>query len=285
MIAIAGFAVAGWLAMAALTDSASAAQPGPRASVPGDGTVREAAPALQGPARAEAGVRPVLGAVPAQVRENGDRRLRALGAWKREISGVPDRLRDIEHDPVRYLQERRHEVFDGKDRAVHQVRGLADAVGVPRVEIAGVRPTAPLGGELVQGITDVRPGLLDDEPQAGETPEIPTADEARASGEEPPAGAEAAPAARSSLAGTATADDAPGHCTGCQEDRHPADPVLPSGQDNPRGAGSGGHTFTPVADLLKNRHPAAPPAVEPGTFHRTALTDVSAPGGPSVVPD
>lgn len=193
VIAITGFAVAGWLAMAALTDSASAAQPGPRVAVPGDGTVREAAPALQGLAPAQAGVRPVLGAVPARVRENGDRRLRALGAWQREISGVPDRLRDIEHDPVRFLQERRHEVFDGKDQAVQQVRGLADAAGVPRVEIAGVRPTAPLGGELVQGITDVRPGLPDDEPQTGETPETPADDEARASGEEPPAGAEAAP--------------------------------------------------------------------------------------------
>ena len=61
--------------------------------------------------------------------------------------------------------------------------------------------------------------------------------------------------------------------------------MLPSGQDNPRGASSGGHTFAPVADLQSRRYPAAPTAVETGTFHRTALADVAAPGGPSVVPD
>ncbi|TDE27138.1 hypothetical protein [Actinomadura sp. 6K520] len=290
VIAIAGFAVAGWLAMAALTDSASAAESGPRVPVLGDGTVRKAAPAFDELARAEAGVRPMLGGVPGQVREQGGRRLRSLGAWEGEVSGVPGRLRDFRDDPVRFLKERRHEVFADKDRTVRQVRELADAAGVPRVEIArveiaGVRPGASLGSELVHGVTDVRPGLPADEPQAEQIPGSPASDETHARGEEPPGGTGSVSADRSSLAGAATADEAPDHCTGCRGDRHPADPALPSGQDNPRGAGSGGHPFTPVADLLKGRHPAAPPAARPGTFHRTALTDVAAPGGPSVVPD
>ncbi|WP_255277627.1 hypothetical protein [Actinomadura madurae] len=41
----------------------------------------------------------------------------------------------------------------------------------------------------------------------------------------------------------------------------------------------------PFADLLTRQYPAAPSAADAGTFHRTALSDVAAPGGPSVVPD
>ncbi|MEV4008798.1 hypothetical protein, partial [Actinomadura sp. NPDC049753] len=59
-----------------------------------------------------------------------------------------------------------------------------------------------------------------------------------------------------------------------------------SGQDAPRGGGSaGGHPFAPFADLLDRQYPAAPSGADPGTIRRTALRDVAAPGGPSVVPD
>ncbi|TDC59596.1 hypothetical protein E1200_31840 [Actinomadura sp. GC306] len=266
VIAVAGFAVAGWLAMAALTDVASAAQSGPRGDV---GRVQqEAAPV-------EAGVRPVLGAV----RAEGDRRLRSLGAERQDVSRVPDRVRDFGDDPVRFLQERRHEVLDGKDRAVRQVRELADAVGVPRVEltrtgVAPVRPGVLLAPEAGHGDAGVRPELPDGEPQAERV------SVAEAGGEEPSGGI-----ARSVPRVAPTAYEAPDDCAGCLGDRQPADPALPSGQENPPGAGSGGPTYTPVAALLRVRHPAVPPAGTPDTFHRTALTDVSAPGGPSVVPD
>ncbi len=83
---------------------------------------------------------------------------------------------------------------------------------------------------------------------------------------------------------TAVKDLPADDCSGCH--RAPGhSPVLPPVQDGPQGGSTGGHLFPPVADLASRRSPAAPAVVDAGTFRRTALTDVAAPGGPSVVPD
>ncbi|TDC54742.1 hypothetical protein E1281_15725 [Actinomadura sp. KC345] len=200
-------------------------------------------------------------------------------AWGREL---PEWVQEVGDRPVEFLQGRRHEVFDRKDRAVRHVRKLADAAGIPRVRLGDVRQDAPIVGGLVREIADTQP-VPGENPQAEAQQEqrSPTDDDRHASGEAA-GGAAPAPGVQGSAASDAE-DQAPGRCAGCQGDQRAPGPVAPSGQDGPRG--SGGHVFVPIADLRDGPYAAAPAAADTSTFHRTALTDVSAPGGPSVVPD
>ncbi|XRQ10213.1 hypothetical protein ACN3XK_04715 [Actinomadura welshii] len=278
LVAVTGFALAGWLALTALTESASAAA----APAHPDDTVRNAAPAFHGTAGhdiapGKAADRPALGA----------------GTWRREVSEVPERIREIGDDPVRYLQTRRHEVLDRKERALQQVghsavekvEHLADTAGVPRVRIGDVPQETPIVGKIVHGIADVPP-VLQDEERPAEAHDRPAEDSGTQLSEDERRDAAASHGARQShAAGVPAGDAAQDDCAECRGDRHQPGPALPSAQDNPRGAGSGGPTFAPVADLVSGRYPAAPPAAGLGTFRRTALTDVAAPGGPAVVPD
>ncbi|MEV0663390.1 hypothetical protein AB0I58_18435 [Spirillospora sp. NPDC050365] len=200
-------------------------------------------------------------------------------------------MREIGDQPVRYLRARQQDVLDGKDRAVRQVRDVADEAGVPGVGVPDLLQGRPVIGGLVHRVTEQQ-SLLND----GATPGVPQGPKAqrgvdRVRDEAAPV---ARPRARSAATPlTAATASAPAHesvtpCPGCGGgDRTPSPgPALPSGQDGPRGGGSaGGHPFAPIADLLNRQYPAAPSGADPGTFRRTALRDVAAPGGPSVVPD
>lgn len=207
------------------------------------------------------------------------------------LSGaVPGGVREIGEHPVTYLRARQQDVLDGKDQAVRQVRDMADEAGVPHVPVSDLLQTRPVIGGLVDRMTDEQPLLQD-----GATPGAPQGPMAQRGVDQERA--EAAPVAearaRTATAPVAVSAGGPAHrsaepCKGCRGDhRTPSPgPALPSGQDAPRGGGSaGGHPFAPVADLLNRQYPAAPSAADPGTFRRTALRDLAAPGGPSVVPD
>ncbi|MGP4029311.1 hypothetical protein [Actinomadura sp. 3N407] len=281
LIAIAGFAFAGWLALSALSESASAAQQPVRP----DDTTRNAAPALHDSESRGRDASGVPERIPQRVQELGGRPLRHVGSWDDDLRGVPEHVQEIGDHPVRFLRARRHDVFERKDRTVRQVRELADAAGVPRVRLPAVRTDAPIVDGLVHDIADSRPGL--DQGLLSSAQEQPAADdEAQASDEAASGAGTAARSGHSPHApGPFAGDREQRHCHGCQGDQHGPGPVLPSGQDSPRSGGNGGHPFSPVADLRGGRYPAAPPAAETRTFHRTALTDLSAPGGPSVVPD
>ncbi|MGC4953499.1 hypothetical protein ACLQ2P_09820 [Actinomadura citrea] len=197
---------------------------------------------------------------------------------------------EIGDHPVRYLRARQQDVLDGKDRAVRQVRAVADEAGVPYVGVPDLLQGRPVIGGLVHRVTDQQPLLPE-----GAMPDARQGPKARRGVDQVPA--EAAPVAkahtRSADVPLTVAAGGPAHesaepCTGCRGDhRTPSPgPALPSGQDGPRGGGSGGgHPFAPIADLLNRPYAAAPSAADPGTFRRTALRDVAAPGGPSVVPD
>ncbi|MEU8803315.1 hypothetical protein [Spirillospora sp. NPDC048819] len=278
LIAIAGFAFAGWLALSALNQSASAAQ---QPAHPGNASWT-AVPEPHAPE--SKGLDASL--VPERVREVGNRPLRQVGSPEGDLRDVRERVREIGDHPVRFLQARRHEVFERKDRTVRQVRELADAAGVPRVRLPRVRPDAPIVEGLVHDVAGLRPvmdeglpsGAQEEPPAAEDTAQV---DDGAASG----VGTAAGSGHSSPMPEAFAKDQKPGHCQGCRGDGHVPGPALPSAQDNPRSGGNGGHPFSPVADLHGGRYPAAPPAVELGTFRRAALTDVSAPGGPSVVPD
>ncbi|MFD0539622.1 hypothetical protein ACFQY7_43570 [Actinomadura luteofluorescens] len=212
----------------------------------------------------------------------------ALGAGA--VPGAVSGVREIGDQPVRYLRARQQDVLDGKDRAVRQVRDVADEAGVPGVGVPDLLQGRPVIGGLVHRVTEQQ-SLLNDGATPG-VPQGPTAQRGvdRVRDEAAPV---ASPRARSAaMPFTAVAVGAPAHenvtpCPGCGDDRAPSPgPALPSGQDGPRGGGSaGGHPFAPIADLLNRQYPAAPSGADPGTFRRTALRDVAAPGGPSVVPD
>jgi len=285
VIVIAGFAVAGWIALAALNQSASADEPAARPDdiVQKHGIVQKSAFAFHG--LASGGAREDGASEKTGASDKTGGPLRSGAALEPRVSLVPDRLRELGDDPVGYLQTQSHEVLDRKERAVRQMGELADAAGVPSVRITGVRPDIPIAGGLVHDIVNDQPVLSSQEPQV-QADERPAADETDRSDEA--AGEIAGPAGadRSFAAQAASGGDAASYgCADCRVDLDAPGSVPPSGQDNPRGASSGGHLFAPVADLQSTRYPAAPTAVETGTFHRTALTDVSAPGGPSVVPD
>ncbi|GGQ24216.1 hypothetical protein BKA00_006137 [Actinomadura coerulea] len=207
------------------------------------------------------------------------------------LSGaVAGGVREIGENPVTYLRARQQDVLDGKDEAVRQLRDVADEAGVPPVRVSDLLQTRPVIGDLVHRVTDQQPMPQDDAAPGAQ----PGPKERRGVGQERVEAAPAAEAhARSAPVPVAVSAGGPAHrsaepCTGCRGDhRAPSpDPALPSGQDAPRGGGSaGGHPFAPVADLLNRQYPAAPSAADPGTFRRTALRDLAAPGGPSVVPD
>ena len=305
LIAIAGFALAGWIALAALTDSAFASDIPDASQKTASHTDRrpDTAPAQPRPAGiAPARPRPAAPAVPTWTAEIGsadgpsvfdgaprgigDRPIRDAGAWGRELpERVHERVQEVRDRPVKFLQARRHKVFDRKDRVVGHVRGLADAAGIPRVRVGDLRSETPLVGGLVREIAGTQPVPGEDSPaedsQHQQQSPADADDDGRAGGEAAD-GASPAPGPQASSASDAQ-DEASGHCAGCQGDQRAPGPVAPSGQDSPRG--SGGHLFAPIADLRYGLSTAAPAAVEVNTFHRTALTDVSAPGGPSVVPD
>jgi hypothetical protein len=279
LLAVAGFAFAGWFALSALTESAFAAErPQPAVRLDGSALVGSA---LSDHAASESarngsalGGSSTLGHfAPGRDSRSGG----PAGQVSRDLSEIGDR-------PIGYLESRRQDVFADKDRAVRDVRDLAGAAGVPQVGLPDVRADRPVIRVLVRPVTDPGHGLL---PGAHEK------QDARAGAAH--AAPEATSAAHSRHATVAprtfaatTAEHHAGHCPGCRGDgRAPAPgPALPSGQDGPGTGGSGGgHPFAPVADLASGRYPAAPPAVTTGTFRRTALTDLAAPGGPSVVPD
>ncbi|NKZ08210.1 hypothetical protein [Actinomadura latina] len=255
LIAIAGFAFAGWIALSALADSAFAAEQPQPAAQAGD----------QGPAT---------------VRHLATVRHFTSGPGGRTIT---DDVREIGDHPMRYVRSRQRDLFDDKDRAVRQVRELGDAVGVPRVRVPAVGPARPVLRGLVQRVTDAPPA---GRPAAEERPEkqgVP----AGAAHQAAAGDAVSAIHHHAAAAATAPAVQKAGGCPHCRDDhRAPAVPVPGPVQDGPQGGGSaGGHPFPTVGDLPHRRNPVAPPAVAAGTFQRTALTDVAAPGGPSVVPD
>ncbi|MFB4308262.1 hypothetical protein [Actinomadura sp. GTD37] len=250
LAAVAGFVFAGWLALSALSDPAFAAErPAPH---------------------------------PAQADATGPSTLRHFTAGPGVRRAMTDAVREAGDDPVRYVRSRRHDLFHDKDQAVRQVRELADRAGVPHVRIPDVRRERPVIRDLVHRATDPRPAQR---PAAHQRPEEhgDAGAPGRAASEDEVSAARRTDAAAGTSAGT-KADDCP-RCGGGH--RAPAHSPAVPGQDAPQGGGgsTGGHPLTPVADLPSRRSPAAPPAVYASTFPRTALTDVAAPGGPSVVPD
>jgi hypothetical protein len=251
LLAVAGFAFAGWVALSALADSAFAAERPPQAVQAGD----------RGPAT-----------------------LRHLTSRPARRT-MADDVREIGGDPMRYVRSRQHDLFGDKDRAVSRVRELADAAGVPHVRVPhvrvpDVRSERPILRGLVQRVTEAP---SEGRPAAAEPAEAPDGKTSAAHDRD-----DAVPAPRPAAgAAKAAAERKPAGCARCAGDhRAPAHaPVLPPVQDGPHGGSAGGHPFPPVGDLPGGRAAAAPPAVDAGTFQRTALTDVAAPGGPSVVPD
>ena len=249
--AIAGFAFAGWLAFSALSDSAYAAEQPPSAAQ-ADGT---------GSA--------TLG------------HFTSGPAWRTMSNDV----REVGEQPMRYVRSRQHDLFTDKDRAVGHVRELADDAGVPRVRVPDLRTERPVLGGLVHRVTDPRPVP---EPAAQE--QSPRQDDAGAPQHAESRGEASAArpmAVQTAVQAAAPADQKAKDCQRCRGDhRAPAHGPAAPGQDVPQGGGSaGGHPLVPVADLPGRRTPAAPPAVAASSFARTALTDLAAPGGPSVVPD
>ncbi|MFI0366468.1 hypothetical protein ACH35V_01230 [Actinomadura sp. 1N219] len=282
------------MALSALGGPASAAQPSAASAstASGEGAAtadhRDSWDGLSSRVQ-EIGDRPLkgLGSRPGEVPdgawESGDRPDRILRTWRDDdFADLRGPVQEIEDDPVRYLQKRRHEVFDRKDRAVRKVRDLTDAAGVPRVRIPDVR-RAPIVRDLAGGVaksTPVLDGAL--KPQDAERPEHGRAKAASGEAASARPGGHGAAGVPDTSADE-TGDRDAGHCAGCQGERHA--PLPPVEQDEPWSGSSSGHQLAPVAELRNGRSPAVPPGVEPSTFHRTALTDVSAPGGPSVVPD
>ncbi|TMR26044.1 hypothetical protein [Actinomadura geliboluensis] len=251
LAAIAGLAFAGWIALSALSGAAEAAEP----------------PARQAAVRADdAGYATV-------------RHVTSRPGWR----AMAEDVREAGDHPMRYVGARRHDLFDDKDKVVRQVRELADEAGVPRLRVPDMRQRRPVK-EFVHRVTDRRPAprpAADEPVRSVAQPDGRTASPHAAARKAAPrtAGYTAAPGASSYRA----ADG----CMGCRTDQEaPAHAPVAPAPDAPSGGGStSGHPLIPVADLPNRRTPAAPPAVDASTFHRTALTDVAAPGGPSVVPD
>ncbi|GGV17601.1 hypothetical protein GCM10010182_43580 [Actinomadura cremea] len=301
LLAVAGFALAGWIALAALNDAAMADDGTSRSGAPRDlaGTPRDVVGrpfAPSGPSapagRSESG--------PAVRNEPGLATLRHFGLqrdWSPRATAevVTGDVRDVRERPVDYLRERGRDVASDKDAAVSAVRGLGDAAGVPHMRVRDTDPDRPILGTLVGKVSDTAPLPL---PQpAGDAPAAQQ--DGAASGEtgpsEKPTHTEKAvfvgdgKAVPAQFAGAVDADDLPdpAGCATCRGGQGPLDapPALP-GQDNPRnGSASGGHPFTHFADLATAVDPAALPGMDLRAFRRTSLTDIAAPGRPAVVPD
>ncbi|URN07777.1 hypothetical protein LUW74_33380 [Actinomadura madurae] len=270
--AVAGFAFAGWIALSALTETAFAAEPAPRPQQ-----------AVHDAVFGEGAMEPddlstFRHLSPGHGRDAAD-----------PAESLSGDLREAGDEPVEYLGSRKRDVLDDKDRAVQRIEELTAAAGVPRLPAPEVRPDRPVIGGLVQQVTGPEHAAPEHAApaDAGARPGE-DADAGHASDKGGPATARAGhTSAPETFAGAAPDGDG-GRCAACRGgDRAPVrDPALPSGQDGPRSTGSGGgHPFVPFADLLTRQYPAAPSAADAGTFHRTALSDVAAPGGPSVVPD
>ncbi|MFD0905472.1 hypothetical protein [Actinomadura sediminis] len=290
LLAVAGFALAGWIALAALNDTAMA----------DDGTSRSGAPRdLTGPA-VQDGPGAGFGSGPAAHHEPGLATLRHFKLqrdWSpRETAEVvADDVDEVRERPVGYLRDRGRDVARDKDAAVRAVRQFGDAAGVPDVRVRdGGTTGGPSLTEIVRGVTDAAPlprpaghapaagaqdGAEHDEPGAPKKSAHTTKAVHVGDGKAVPA----------PFAGAVDADDLPEHggCGGCRGGHAPADtPVLPGQDGNQRsGSAQGGHPFAPFADLATAVDPAAPLGMDLRAFRRTSLTDIAAPGRPAVVPD
>ncbi|RKS79836.1 hypothetical protein BZB76_1315 [Actinomadura pelletieri DSM 43383] len=277
LAALAGLAFAGWVAFSALHGTANAAQH--------DAPDQDAATAATAVTRQVGAAGPLSAAERVADRAIGDRPVQRLS----------DQVEQIGDEPLRYLRERQRDVLDGKDQVVRGLEELTDAAGVPLVRLPDVRRTPVVG--VVSGV--VRDDVA---PAPSVAAEAPTRQHERSTQGSGKAASDDVAGARAdlgaALSGTFAGDAGrtnPGDCAGCRGDRHedqpgdqPGDqhgPALPKGQNERGGGSGGGHQLSPIADLTSGRYPTVPAALDPNTFHRTALTDVSAPGGPSVVPD
>ncbi|MEV5826015.1 hypothetical protein AB0L25_10600 [Spirillospora sp. NPDC052242] len=315
LVAVAGFALAGWIVLAALNDAAMADDGTPRSAAPHDlagPLAGPAGPAVQdGPARPS---RPINGphagpadgpasgpaAGPAARYEPGLATLRHFKLqrdWSpRETAEVvADDVDEVRERPVGYLAERGRDIVRDKNAAVRAVRELGDAAGVPQVRVRdGGETGRPTLTEIVRGVTDpaAPPRPAGDAPAAAqdgaEHDEQGEPEKPAYTGKAVHVGdGKAVPA---QFAGAVDADDLPepGGCAGCRGGHGPADtpPVLPGQDGNPRGGSApGGHPFAPFADLATAVDPAAPLGMDLRAFRRTSLTDIAAPGRPAVVPD
>ncbi|WP_067451894.1 hypothetical protein [Actinomadura macra] len=277
LVVIAGFAAAGWLVLSALNDTASAAPRGgagrtdPASS--GRGAAAVAPPDAQGP-----------------IHKGGLTTLRHLtGDGRRPAEHVAmtveGDMRALGNDPVTYMKARGREVLDDRDRAVGIVRDLA-ATGVHRLRVPAVRTGGPIGGLVPEaaGSRPLKDGLLS--PAHSPGLDVPLTAGSAGSAARDSGGTRVAPSFAGAVRPGEAAIDGRRHYRG--EHHAPASPgpVLPSGQDDPRGGAlSGGHQFGPIADLRADRHAAVPPAPGAGMFHRSALADMTAPDSPTVVPD
>ncbi|RFS82072.1 hypothetical protein D0T12_27875 [Actinomadura spongiicola] len=266
LAALAGLAFVGWVAFSALNGTAHAARH--------DTPDQDAATAAAAVTRHVDVTDPISAAERVADRAVGDRPVQRLS----------DQVGELGDEPLRYLRDRQRAVLDGKDQVVRDLERLTDAAGVPLVRLPDVR-RAPVVG-VVSGVV-----REDVPPSPSVVVEAPTRQRERSTRGPEKAVAGDVAHARADLGAApsrTSADDADesdsGDCAGCRGDQR--DPVLPKGQSEPGGGSGGGHQLSPIADLMTSgRYPAVPAALDPNTFHRTALTDVSAPGGPSVVPD
>ncbi|MGI5324149.1 hypothetical protein [Actinomadura nitritigenes] len=307
---IAGFAFAGWIALSSLNQSAYAARNGgTETGTAGNGTAGNGT-AGNGTAGRESERatewNPVRDAVGGASGLDGLSTLRHFRfAGGRPTAGTPGAVtgdvREAGRRPVAYLHERGRDAAADGGHVVRKVGGTvdrtvdrtvattADAAGVAHLRLPDVRPDDHGVGRLVPGVATphnavhgaARPGA-----DASSRPD--GAAHAKEHGAARTRIATAPKKAGHATAGAPSgAHRSGGHCRMCGDgQRLPGAPATPSGQDgNPRsGAPSGGHPFGPFY-LGSAQRPQAPRALDPGAFHRTALTDKAAPGRPSVVPD
>ncbi|TYK50965.1 hypothetical protein FXF68_10945 [Actinomadura decatromicini] len=207
---------------------------------------------------------------------------------------MPRNVQEIGEHPVAYLLAWGRGAFDAKDRAVRHLRRLVAAAGLPELGNLDVRH-APIVSGLAARITNPRPVLderllppVHERANGGDgTTEADAVTHEHA--KRARAGDTAARAAHAAATGARPGTRPDRRAGGCARHHDCGGgghaPVPAPGPEDPGNAPAGGHQLIPVADLRSARRPAAPPAADQSTFHRTALTDVSAPGGPSVVPD
>lgn len=304
LLAVAGFALAGWIVLAALNDAAMADDGGPRSGAP-----RDLAGPLSGPAVADGSGRvaetvsgPAAGSAAGPV-AGGESGLATLRHFKvqrdwspREtVHVVADDVDEVRTRPVGYLRDRGRDLARDKDTAVRAVHDLGTAAGVPDVRLRdGTETGRPILTGIVRGVADAVPAPAGTASPAGSA-DAPDGAEQGAAEEQPFTG-KAVPVGDGKVvpapfAGAVKADDLPepGGCAACRGGHAPADtpPVLPGQDGNQRGGGSasGGQPLAPFADLTTAVDPAAPLGMDLRAFRRTSLTDIAAPGRPAVVPD
>ncbi|HEU5031043.1 MAG TPA: hypothetical protein VFV01_39440 [Spirillospora sp.] len=303
---IAGFAFAGWIALSSLNQSAYAAQNGAAdTGTAGNGAAGNGAAgngAAGGGAERAARWNPVRDAAGDSAGLAGLSTLRHFRfEGGRPTAGTPGAVagdvRDVGRRPVTYLGERGRDAAADGGHVVRRVGGTvdrtvtrtADAAGVADLRIPGVRTGGGVG-RLVHGMTGPRTAAHGaPRPAADASSRQDGAAHAKAHGAAHAHVAAAHAKARHAAAKAPSgAHRSGGRCRMCGDGHHvPGAPGMPSEQDGNSRSGppSGGHPFGPVADLGAAQYPGAPRAVDPGAFHRTALTDKAAPGRPSVVPD